>query len=200
MANSNGGHFKKPNLGKMRIRMRQNFPTRGVSFRKAVEDREEATKMRHLLKRSIAALSTLARQENSAVNERLADFKNTVLQETAIEQMETSLCALRHAMSNSEQLAEGTGQKVRDPLLMPAQTPPVIDANDLRKNFQSIFIGLISEFDHDFGEDYAGRLATLRKKIEKSTQIEDIVELKDDIIATRPDLHADDKRGTHPHH
>ncbi|MGO9414023.1 MAG: diguanylate cyclase [Syntrophobacteraceae bacterium] len=182
MANSNGGHFEQTEPGKNAHPDAAKFSDQGVSFRKAVEDREEATKMRDLLKRSIAALSTLARQENSAVNERLADFKNTVLQETAIEQMETSLAALRHAMFNGEQLAEGDGQKVRGPLLKPAQTAPVIDANDLRKNFQSIFLGLISEFDHDYGEDYAGSLLTLRKKIEKSAQIDDIVELKDDII------------------
>ena len=183
MANPNGGHWQETEPGKNAYPGAAKISDQGISFTKAVEDPEEAIKMRDLLRRSIAALSALAKNESSAISERLADFKNSVQKATAIEQMETSLSALRNAMFNSEQLAETTGPKVRDTLLRPAQTAPVSDANDLRKKLQSIFIGLISEFDHDFGEDYAGRLATLRKKIEKSAQIEDIVELKDDIIA-----------------
>ena len=111
MAKSNGGHWNETEPGKNAHPDAAKISDQGVSFRKAVEDREEATKMRDLLKRSIAALSTLARQENSAVNERLADFKNSVQKETAIEQMEKSLSALRHAMFNSEQLAEGDRAK-----------------------------------------------------------------------------------------
>ncbi len=182
MANSNGGQFEPSEPGKNAHPDAAKSSDQGTRFRMAVEDQEEAIKMRDLLRRSIAALSALAKQENSAINERLADFKNTVLQETAIEQMEISLSALRKAMFNSEQVAEGNGQKVRGAISKPAQQAPVIDSNELRKNFQSIFLALISEFDHDFGEDYAGRLLTLRKKIEKSIEIEDIVELKDDII------------------
>ena len=182
MANSNGGHLQETEPGKNAHPGAAKFSDQGAGFRKAVEDQEEAIKMHELLKRSIAALCALAKNENSAISERLADFKNTVLRATAIEQMETSLSALKNAMFNSEQLAEGNGSKVPDTLLKPAQTAPVGYANDFRKKLQSIFLGLISEFDHDFGEDYAGRLATLRKKIEKSAQIEDIVELKDDII------------------
>ena len=183
MANSNGGHLGQTEPGKNAHPGAAKISDQGAGFRKAVEDKEEAIKMRDLLRRSIAALYTLAKNENSAVSERLADFKNSVQQATAIEEMETSLSALRSAMFNSEQLAEGTGPKVRDTIYKPAQTAPVIEANDLRKKLQSLFLSLISEFDHDFGEDYAGRLATLRKKTEKSAQIEDIVALNDDIIA-----------------
>ncbi len=175
---------RKPNPGKYVHPGAAKISDQGTSFRKAVEDQEEAIRMRDLLRRSIAALSALAKNESAAVCERLADFKNSVQKATAIEQIETSLSALRNAIVKSEQLVDvGTGPNVRDLLCKPAQTVPLIDANGHRKELQSIFLGLISEFDHDFGEEYSGRLATLREKIEQSAQIEDLVGLKDDIIA-----------------
>ncbi len=153
MANSNGGHLEQTEPGKKEYPGAAKFSDQGVGFKQTVEEHEEAKKMRDLLRRSIAALSALAKNENTAISQRLADFKNTVLQETAIEQMETSLSALKNAIFNSEPLADGNGQKARDTLLKPGQTAPVIEANDLCKNLQSIFLGLISEFDHDVGED-----------------------------------------------
>jgi diguanylate cyclase (GGDEF)-like protein len=183
MADSNGGHWDETEPGKNAYPGAAKISAHGTNIRQAVEDQEEAIKMRDLLRRSIAALSALAKNESAAVCERLADFKNSVQKATAIEQMEISLSALRNAMFNSEQLAGGTGPNVRDTLCKPAQTAPVIDADGHLKKLQSIFLGLISEFDHDFGEEYSGRLATLRKKIEQSAQIEDLVGFKDDIIA-----------------
>jgi diguanylate cyclase len=183
MADSNGGHLDETEPGKNAYPGAAKISAHGTNIRQAVEDQEEAIKMRDLLRRSIAALSALAKNESAAVCERLADFKNSVQKATAIEQMEISLSALRNAMFNSEQLAGGTGPNVRDTLCKPSQTAPVIDADGYLKKLQSIFLGLISEFDHDFGEEYSGRLATLRKRIEQSTQIEDLVGFKDDIIA-----------------
>jgi diguanylate cyclase len=183
MGNPNGGYRDEIEPGKNAHPGAAKISDQVSNFRKAVEDQEEAIQMRDLLRRSIAALSALAKNESASVCERLADFKNSVQKETAIEEMETSLSALRNAMFNSEQFGDATGPNVGDTLRKPAQAAPVIDANGHRKRLQSIFLGLISEFDHDFGEDYSGRLATLRKKIEQSTQIEDLVGLKDDIIA-----------------
>jgi diguanylate cyclase len=183
MGNPNGGYQDEIEPGKNAHPGAAKISDQGTSFRKAVEDQEETIKMRDLLRRSIAALSALAKNESAAVCERLTDFKNSVQKATAIEEMETSLSALRIAMFNSEQFGDATGPNVGDTLHKPAQTALVIDANGHRKKLQSIFLSLISEFDHDFGEDYSGRLATLRTKIEQSTQIEDLVGLKDDIIA-----------------
>ncbi len=182
MGNPNGGYRDETEPGKNAHPGAAKISDQGTSFRKAVEDQEEAIKMRDLLRRSIAALSTLAKNESAAVCERLADFKNSVQKATAIEEMETSLSALRNAMLNSGQFADTTGPNVQDTHRKPAQTALVIDANGHRKKLESIFLSLISEFDHDFGEDYSGRLATLRRKIEQSAQIEDLVWLKDDII------------------
>ncbi|MGA3113588.1 MAG: diguanylate cyclase [Syntrophobacteraceae bacterium] len=182
MANSNDGHWDGAGPGKNAYPGAAKISAQGTSIRKGVEDQEEAMKMRDLLRRSIAALSALAKNESATVCERLADFKNSVQKATAIEEMERSLSALRQAMFNSEQLAGGNGPNAGDTLRKSAQTAPVIDAEGHSKKLQSIFLGLISEFDHDFGEDYSGSLATLRKKIEQSTQIGDLVGFKDDII------------------
>lgn len=72
-------------------------------FRQAVEDQEQALLMRDLLRRAIIALSALITDENSAVIQRLADFKNSVQRATAVEEMEKSLSALRDAIAKSEQ-------------------------------------------------------------------------------------------------
>ena len=149
----------------------------GNGIREAVEDKESAIKMRDLLKRSVVALSALASNESAAVCERLAHFKNSVQKATAIEEMEESLRALRYTIGKSEQLLAGDTVDKR------GEQAPVGVSNIHCKELQSIFVGLIAEFDQDFGEDYSLRLAKLRQKIEQSFQIEDIVGLKDDIIA-----------------
>ncbi|MGA2226642.1 MAG: diguanylate cyclase [Syntrophobacteraceae bacterium] len=149
----------------------------GNGIREAVEDKESAIKMRDLLKRSVVALSALASNESAAVCERLAHFKNSVQKATAIEEMEESLRALRDTIGKSEQLLAGDTVDKR------GEQAPVGVSNIHCKELQSIFVGLIAEFDQDFGEDYSLRLAKLRQKIEQSFQIEDIVGLKDDIIA-----------------
>src|SRR5208337_4216181 len=171
MADSNGGHWDETEPGKNAYPGAAKIFAHGTNIRQAVEDQEEAMKMRDLLRRSIAALSALAKNESATVCERFADFKNSVQKATAIEEMERSLSALRQAMFNSEQVAGGNGPNAGDTLRKSAQTAPAIDAEGHSKKLQSIFLGLISEFDHDFGEDYSGSLATLRKKIEQSTQI-----------------------------
>ncbi len=149
----------------------------GNGIREAVEDKESAIKMRDLLKRAVVALSALASNESAAVCERLAHFKNSVQKATAIEEMEESLRALRDTIGKSEQLLAGDTVDKR------GEQAPVGVSNIHCKELQSIFVGLITEFDQDFGEDYSLRLAKLRQKIEQSFQIEDIVGLKDDIIS-----------------
>ena len=149
----------------------------GNGIREAVEDKESAIKMRDLLKRSVVALSALASNESAAVCERLAHFKNSVQKATAIEEMEESLRALRDTIGKSEQLLVGDTVDKR------GEQAPAGVSNIHCKELQSIFVSLIAEFDQDFGEDYSLRLAKLRQKIEQSFQIEDIVGLKDDIIA-----------------
>ncbi len=149
----------------------------GNGIREAVEDKESAIKMRDLLKRAVVALSALASNESAAVCERLAHFKNSVQKATAIEEMEESLRALRDTIGKSEQLLAGDTVDKR------GEQAPVGVSNIHCKELQSIFVGLFTEFDQDFGEDYSLRLAKLRQKIEQSFQIEDIVGLKDDIIS-----------------
>ncbi len=182
MSNPNGDRLGTAGPGKNASVDSAKISDQGTSFRKAVEDQEEAMRMRDLLRRSIAALSTLVRDESAAVYEKLADFKESVQRATAIEEMEKSLSALRSAIANSEKIGAVTGQDSHGTLGAPAERAPLIGANGHGKTLQSIFVGLISEFDHDFGEEYSGRLAAIREKIERSAQIEDIVELRDDII------------------
>src|SRR5208283_4773831 len=79
----------------------------GNGLRLGVEDMEKTIRMRDLLKRSVVALSALTSNENAAVCERLADFKNSVQKATAIEEMEESLRALRETIAKSEQLVAG---------------------------------------------------------------------------------------------
>jgi len=155
---------------------------RGTVFRKVIEDREEAMKMRDLLGRTVSALSALARNDSTAINDSLADFKNSVQKATAIEEIEKSLSALRNAIINSEQFDALTEGHTRAILSSHSQNAPIIGENGHGKALQSIFSGLISEFDHDFGEEYCLRLASLREKIEHGGQIEDFIVLRDDII------------------
>ncbi|MGA2402672.1 MAG: diguanylate cyclase [Syntrophobacteraceae bacterium] len=164
-----------------------NISGRGNGFKKAVEDQEEAVRMHDLLRRSVVALCALASNENSAVGERLAEFKNSVQRAITIEEMEKSLCALKDTITRSEgHFAAGTERgsepNACDTLCNRWEQPPVDGANGHREHLQSIFLGLIAEFDHDFGEEYSGRLAALRNKIAQSAQIQDIVGLKDDIV------------------
>ena len=163
------------------------FSDRGNGFKKAVEDQEEALRMHDLLRRSVVALCALASDESSAVGERLADFKNTVQKAITIEEMEKSLSALKDTITRSERhLAAGVERGYEanacDTLSRRWEQAPVQGAEGLREELQSIFLGLIAEFDHDFGEEYSGRLAVLRDKIERSPRIEDIVGLKNEII------------------
>ncbi len=122
MSNPNGGH-QPGEIGPIRERcactVRQKFPTGETASEKAVEDQEEAIRMRDLLRRSIVALCALARDESAAVCERLADFKNSVQKATAIEEMEKSLSALRRRDKRSETARRGSegdrGKCVRHP-------------------------------------------------------------------------------------
>ncbi len=159
----------------------------GNGLRLGVEDMEKTIRMRDLLKRSVVALSALTSNENAAVCERLADFKSSVQKATAIEEMEESLRALRETIAKSEQLVAGGIERGAEPTesdtFRKRGGPPLVNgSNGHCKELRSIFTGLITEFDHDFGEEYSLRLARLREKVERSAQIEDIVGLKDDII------------------
>ncbi|MGC8490605.1 MAG: diguanylate cyclase [Syntrophobacteraceae bacterium] len=151
----------------------------GKGFKGAVEDHEEAMKMRDLLKRSIAAMCALARDENTAVNARLLDFKNTVQRESAVGELEESLQALKRAILESDD-AEGATPKAEtaDPA---KNSAPAGGTKAVLDQLRSIFLHLAGEFDRDFGEEYSGRVAMLRGKIQKCARIEDVVSLKPDI-------------------
>jgi len=153
-----------------------------TTLRKAIEEQEEAVRMRDLLRRSVAALSTLARNESAVVYERLADFKNSVQKATAIDEMEKSLSALRNAIAKSEQSVAGNGQVMCATHGRLDELVPMTGPNGHGEELQSTFLSLVSELDHDFGEEYSGRLVLLRKKIEQSAKIEDIVGLRVEII------------------
>ncbi len=157
-------------------------------FRQAVEDQEQALLMRDLLRRAIIALSALITDENSAVIQRLADFKNSVQRATAVEEMEKSLSALRDAIAKSEQpvSAETYGAlevKKSDAFCQSGAPVSLNDANGLREELQTIFLALVAEFDHDLGEECSSRLTRLRSDIDKSASIEDLMRLKDDLLA-----------------
>jgi len=157
-------------------------------LRKAVEDQEQALRMHDLLRHTIIALSALIKDENSAVNEKLADFKNSVQRAAAVEEMEKSLSALRDAIAKSEQPFPSAAFSVAevnksDAYHKPGAPVSVNGANGLREELQSIFLGLIAEFDHDLGEECSMRLTRLRLDIDKSASLEDLVGLKDDILA-----------------
>lgn len=149
-------------------------PGQGNCLKEAVEVREEAVRLHGLLRRTVVALSSFARNESTATREALTCFKDAVQKASAIKEMEASFNALREAMAGDE-------RRYADETDSDGQ----VSANGagLHKELQSIFSGLIAEFDHDFGEEYSVRLARLRDEIEKSTRVEDLTRLKDDILA-----------------
>jgi diguanylate cyclase len=148
---------------------------KGASLKGAVEDREEAMRTRDLLRRSIAALCALARNENQTVNRRLLDFKNIIQKESPLEEIEKGLMALKNAIMDSEKL-DAAGPKEADSV--PAEVGKAV-VDELR----SIFLRLIGEFDQDFGEDYSGRVSILRERIGKCGRLGDIVKLQKEMIA-----------------
>lgn len=151
----------------------------GAGLKGAVEDHEEAMKMRDFLKRSIAALCALARDENQVVNARLLDFKNSVQKESAVVELEESLLALKKAIRESDDVEGGTPKAdVADPA---KNSAPAGLTKAVLEQLRSIFLHLVGEFDRDFGEEYSGRVAMLRGKIENCARIEDVVNLKQDI-------------------
>jgi diguanylate cyclase (GGDEF)-like protein len=153
---------------------------REAEFAMITADQEEAMKMRDLLKRSVAAMASLARNESAAVYESLADFKDSVQEGTALAEMEKSLSALRNAIIKSGQFESTTGRHKNDNRR--PETRPAFDSNGQSTELQSLLASLVREFDHDFGEDYSKGLAGLREKIERSARIEDLVGLRGDII------------------
>jgi len=156
-------------------------------LRKAVEAQEETLRVRELLKHTIVALSALVDDASSVVNEKLADFKNSVQRATALEEMEKSLGALKDAIARSEQpipAKAGTAPKeYKSDAGFKDAMASLNDANGARQELQSTFLGLVAEFDHDLGEETSIRLTKLRSAIEKSNSIEDLVRLKDEILA-----------------
>ena len=155
---------------------------KGADLKSAVEDHEETIKMRDLLRRSISALCSLARDENTAVNDRLLDFKNTAQKESATEELEKSLTALRKAIIESEDFNVEAPHKAGSAPDQFQEFAPARVARAAHDELRTIFLRLIGEFDHDLGEDYTWRVTTLRGKIEKCARIEDIVKLQKDII------------------
>jgi diguanylate cyclase (GGDEF)-like protein len=158
-----------------------------TGLRKGVEDQEAALRMHDLLKRAVIALSALIKDESSAVNEKLADFKNSVQRAAAVEEMEKSLSALRDAIARSEQPFPARGNIVpdmieRDALYKLGEPAFETEGKSLPQELKLIFFGLIAEFDHDLGEENTLRFARLRSAIEKSTSVEDLVRLKDDLL------------------
>jgi len=157
-------------------------------LRRAVEDQEQALRMQDLLRRSIIALSALIKDEDSAVIEKLSDFKNSVQRTSAVEEMERSLSALRNAIAKSEQPCAPKAPGVAEAIKVDSSRKPEAPVsgngtNSLRDELRSIFLGLIAEFDHDMGEECSIRLTRLRSDIDKSARVEDLMLLKDDILA-----------------
>ena len=124
----------------------------------------------------------LAKNENKAVYDKLLDFKNTAQRESATEELEKSLMALRKAIVESEDLDTGVAQNAGSGADRFQDSSQAAVSKAILDELRSIFLRLIGEFDHDFGEEYSGRVAFLRGKIEKCARIEDIVKLKKDII------------------
>jgi diguanylate cyclase (GGDEF)-like protein len=181
MSDPNGDQRETAGPGKNTHTNSAKISDRGT-IRKAVEEREEAERMRDLLWRSVSALSTLVKVENALVNRSLAEFKNSVQRATAIDEIEKSLSALRNVIIKSEENDGPAQRQTTGPVSRQSEKVPIIGQNGHGKAIQSIFTGLISEFDHDFGEEYSLRLASLRAKVGQGTQIEDFVALRDDII------------------
>jgi diguanylate cyclase (GGDEF)-like protein len=182
MSDPNDGRREIAETGKNTQTYSAKISGPGTGLRKSVEEQEEAMKVRDLLRRSVAAMSTLVRNESASVCERLTDFKESVQKAAAVEEIEKSLSALRNAIVKSEQLDAGTERYTQNTPGRDSDTGPVIDVNGYGQTLQLLLCSLVSEFDHDFGEEYSGRLASLREKIEQSPQIEDLLGLKDDIV------------------
>ena len=154
----------------------------GTGLKSAVEDYEEAMRMRDLLRRSITTLCSLVISEDRVVNDTLSHFKKTAQRDAAIEEMEKSLKALRDAIVKSGDSDQSPSRSSGASPNRPQDGPRAMVADGVIDEFKSIFLGLVGEFDQDFGEEYAGRVRLLRGKIEKSTRIEDVVKLERDIV------------------
>ena len=163
-------------------------------LRKAVEDQEQMLRLGDFLKRSVVTLSSLGRNENGMIAESLAGFRQTVLRGAALEEMEIGLAALKKAMSWSEEEAEETPAKETPAKeksegiwgklrkrVQPAQENGRANGS-YHKGLQSIFLSITAEFDQDLGEVYLSQVTRLRQEIENSTEMEDLMALRDDIL------------------
>jgi len=164
-----------------------------VSMREAIEEHEANLRLSDFLRRSLSTVIGLAdRNENVAILERLNDFRKVVVECSDIEPMENSLDLLRQAiMHPDEDKAEDpktvsvSSPSLWDKLLKrkPQQDTKTTDAGGIYlKEIQKIFLNIVAEFDQDLGEDYSGHCLRLRANIQSSTELENLLSLRDDLL------------------
>ncbi len=153
------------------------------ALRRAVEAHEQEMRIGEFLKRSVAVLSSIAVKENGAVADSLAAFRKSVLEGSALDQMETNLDRLKKAIGEivEEQKTESGGGSLWDKFRKRAN-PPRSSGQGLPNELRSIFLGIIAEFDHDMGEEYSEQILRLRREIEGSTELNDLMALRDDLL------------------
>ena len=161
-----------------------------VSMREAVEEHEANLRLSDFLRRSLSTVIGLAdRNENGAILERLNDLKKAVVECSDIEPMEHSLDLLRQAIvqpdeDKAEESKTVSGPSLWDKLLKRKQqdTKPADAGGIFLKEIQKIFLKIVAEFDQDLGEDYSGHCLRLRANIQSSTELENLLSLKDDLL------------------
>lgn len=152
------------------------------ALRRAVEAHEQEMRIGEFLKRSVAVLSSLAVKENGAVADCLAAFRKSVLEGSALDQMEIDLDRLKKAMGGTgEEQKTDSGGSLWDKFRRRANRQKA-PSQGLPNELRSIFLGIISEFDHDMGEEYSEQISRLRKEIEGSTELDDLMALRDDLL------------------
>ncbi|MCE5335009.1 MAG: diguanylate cyclase [Desulfobacteraceae bacterium] len=138
-----------------------------------------------LLKRSVTTFTALTRSENGEVGGCIEGFKRAVLANAAVEEMEQQLDALKAAIARKETTEPEptpTTSSIWDKFRKPRGNSARQKANVAPQELQELFLGIISEFDHDTEEDYTGQVTRLRKEILASSQPEDILALRDDLL------------------
>lgn len=164
MKDLDDGRQKESAIAKNAVQEAGRGNGKGASLKGAVEDHEEAMVMRDLLRRSITALCALAKNDNRTVSERLNHFKKIAQKESAAEEIEKSLMALKEAIFESE---DSDVKPALEPVRAQDRSQgPVARtvAKVVIDELQAIFLRLIAEFDQDLGEEYAARVAVLREK------------------------------------
>ncbi len=148
------------------------------ALRQAVEEQEQALRIGELLKRSVTALTALAKSVNGDVGGCIDSFKKAVLGNAAIEEMEHRLDALKAAVAHESQEKQeaprgGIWEKFRR-----QRQPEGVNPEEIK----GLFLGIISEFDHNIEEEYTEQLGRLRKEIQQSAEPEEVLAFRDDIL------------------